>query len=242
MNDKIDIFEGDLPFHIYIDIDNTVQIDVELWGKEKGDALNYQKGKLCLVQIKEISSFETYFVKFDISKPYNAPYLTLLLEDENITKLAHYPQVDLCYLANSLNCRPQNILCTKVAANIVLGQGPEHKHSLANLCKNVLGIELDKHEQMSDWSVPQLSESQIKYAQLDVEYLDPIWDTLIESAPEKEDIIRRNCQFYPQLIANILSGKPNLNGFPLDLLEENQKLGIKTQTLFEYTNKEELLI
>lgn len=232
----VEILDGDITPQIYnlLTLDKTaVQVDVEL-----NRDLNYLTGKLCLIQLQKTNGISsdkiTYLVKYNIEEPCDSPYLAKLFEHSTVPKLFHYGKVDLCFIAHNLNCKPRNILCTKVASKILRGQGDDVKHNLDVLCKEFLGIQLDKGEQLSDWAQKELTPSQIKYAALDVEYLSDLFKLLATHNLDLYEVIMDNCKFYETLIDNIINQRNPLNNFPQGLWNVNQEHGINTTTLFEY--------
>jgi len=226
---KIFLHHEDLALSVLDTLRHPISVDTEL-----NRILDYKIGKLCLIQIKGKDSDVRHLVKFDVDKPHNSPVLKQMFENDDIPKIFHYGRVDLHFISDKLQCTPVNILCTKVASKIVRGQADNIKHNLHILCDELLSIKLDKGEQMSKWENKILTPSQKFYAALDVEYLDDIFNILINREPNLYDLIMQNCRFYETLIKNDLSGKDPLDDIPEGLILENQKHGIDLSTLFEH--------
>jgi ribonuclease D len=172
-------YGGDLPNDVVKTLKSPIAMDCEM-----NRNLNWKTGKLCLVKIKGADDTVTHLVKFDVSKKYNAPNLAKILENKDLAKLFHYPRKDLCFLSYKLKCSPVNILCTKLISKIVRGNAKTTKHNLDILCKELLGITLDKGEQRSIWENAELTQRQIKYAALDVEHLHAIFNALLAKSSD----------------------------------------------------------
>ena len=138
-----------------------VAIDTETMGLLPG------RDRLCLVQLSA-GDGDCHLVHFARSD-YAAPNLRRLLNDASVTKLFHFARFDLAVLRHYLGieCRP--VYCTKVAARLV--RTFTDRHGLKDLCKELLGVELSKQQQMSDWGAETLSREQLDYAATDVLYL-----------------------------------------------------------------------
>lgn len=193
---NIILHHGDLPADVLKTLKSPVAMDCEM-----NRNLNWKTGKLCLVQIKGADDAVIHLVKFDVSKKYDAQNLVKLLENKDLQKLFHFPRTDLCFLSYKLKCSPVNILCTKLISRIVRGNAKETKHNLGVLCKDLLGITLDKGEQRSIWENAELTQNQIKYAALDVEYLHAIFNALIAKASDLDkSTIKIKCSLYEQIV------------------------------------------
>ena len=137
-------------------------VDTEAMG------LYHGRDRLCLIQICNESNL-TSCIKIEIGSR-KASRIQNLLEDEKIMKIFHYARFDIATLKCNLMIKTQNIFCTKIASKIA--RTYTNKHGLKDLIKDLLGIELDKSSQSSDWgSEENLSQDQINYAANDVKYL-----------------------------------------------------------------------
>ena len=157
---SITMHHGDLPDNVTFG--NVIAMDCEMTG------LDPVNDKLCLVQMSDDGE-DVHLVKFDISKPYNAPNLCKIMTNESQVKIFHFAIADAGFMTNHLNITPKNLFCTKMASKV--GRPTALKHSLSNITKELLNIELSKEQQLSDWSVETLTDEQIQYAASDVEHL-----------------------------------------------------------------------
>jgi ribonuclease D len=164
---KIELHEGDLPRGL--DLGEAVAVDTETMG------LNPARDRLCVVQLSA-GDGAAHLVRFAAGAGYDCPNLRALLADPARLKLFHYARFDLAVLRRFLgvDCRP--VYCTKVASK--LARTYTDRHGLKDLCREVLGLELDKAEQSSDWGAPELSESQLRYAARDVAHLHRLRERL----------------------------------------------------------------
>ena len=164
---KIHLHLNDLPDTVHFG--SSVAIDTETLG------LNPLRDKLCLVQLSA-GDGTCHMVKFDIEKPYDAPNLKKLLSDPSVTKIFHFARFDVAVLFHYLNVMPTPLYCTKIASKLARTYVP--RHSLKDLCHALLNISLDKQHQVSDWSIPTLSQEQLAYAANDVLYLHKLKEAL----------------------------------------------------------------
>jgi ribonuclease D len=164
---KIELHEGDLPRGL--DLGEAVAVDTETM------CLNPARDRLCVVQLSA-GDGAAHLVRFAAGAGYDCPNLRALLADPARLKLFHYARFDLAVLRRFLgvDCRP--VYCTKVASK--LARTYTDRHGLKDLCREVLGLELDKAEQSSDWGAAELSESQLRYAARDVAHLHRLRERL----------------------------------------------------------------
>lgn len=144
-------------------------IDCEMMG------LNPIRDRLCLVQICDEKEKIT-LVK--IEPGYKAPNLKKLFENQNTKKIFHYARTDLQFLYHWLDIDLKNVFCTKSASKLV--RTYTDKHSLKDLLKETINIDIDKNSQLTDWGAPELTKDQIKYAASDVLFLIPAYLKLVE--------------------------------------------------------------
>jgi ribonuclease D len=166
VNAEITLYRGDIPTGLTLAA--TVAVDTESMG------LNPMRDRLCLVQLST-GDGKTHLVQFEPGD-YAAPNLGKMLVDPAITKLFHFARADLGMLAHYLGVMPKPIYCTRIAS--VLARTYTDKHGLKDLAHDLLGIELAKEQQTSDWGAPQLTQAQLNYAAGDVLYLHRIKDKL----------------------------------------------------------------
>ena len=168
---KISFCENDLTeelFNVYKS-SKYLALDTEAMG------LCHGRDRLCLIQICNESDL-TACIKIEIGNQ-KAPRIQNLLENEKIMKIFHYARFDVAALKCNLTIETQNIFCTKIASK--LARTYTNKHGLKDLINELLGIELDKSSQSSDWgSEENLSQDQINYAANDVKYLIKAMDKL----------------------------------------------------------------
>lgn len=156
---KIKIHHGDLPAGL--SFPNGVAIDTETLG------LNPHRDRLCLVQLSN-GDGTAHLVKFD-GKSYDAPRLKALLADPAILKIFHFARFDVAVLKQYLGVETAPLYCTKIASK--LARTYTDRHGLKDLVGELLGIEISKQQQSSDWGAAELSESQMSYAANDVLHL-----------------------------------------------------------------------
>jgi ribonuclease D len=155
----IKLHRGDLPADVTFG--PVVAIDTETMG------LNPHRDRLCLVQLSG-GDGNAHLVQMP-KGPYQAPRLAALLADPKVLKLFHFGRFDIAVLENALGVRCEPVWCTKIAAKLV--RTFTDRHGLKDLCKDLLGIEISKQQQTSDWGAETLTEEQLSYAASDVLHL-----------------------------------------------------------------------
>lgn len=155
---NIRLHRGDLPNLSHYQI-GTVAVDTETMGLEP------HRDRLCVVQLSpgDGSADVVQIV------PGAAPNLTRLLVDASILKIFHFARFDLVALQQGLGVMPSPVYCTKIASRIA--RTYTDKHGLKDLVRELLGIELSKQQQLSDWGADSLSDAQVAYAASDVLHL-----------------------------------------------------------------------
>ena len=146
----------------------NVAIDTEAMG------LDPARDRLCLIQIFD-GETDCHMVQFENSNT-QSPNLIKLLNDKNIQKIFHYARFDMAALKHALKIDVKNVYCTKIASKIA--RTYTNNHGLKDLCKELLGVEISKKQQSSDWGNSNLSKEQIAYAANDVIYLHKIKNKL----------------------------------------------------------------
>ncbi len=167
---KIHLHKGDLPDGL--DLGPLVAIDTETLG------LNPNRDRLCLAQLSAGDGV-CHAVQFAVGQ-YAAPNLKKLLADPKVTKLFHFARFDIAMFRRYLgvDCKP--VYCTKIASKLV--RTYTDRHGLKDLVRELLGIEISKEQQSSDWGAAALSEKQLAYAASDVAHLHQlktILDTML---------------------------------------------------------------
>jgi ribonuclease D len=156
---KIKLHKGDLPDGV--DLGSLVAIDSETLG------LRPARDRLCLVQLSS-GDGTAHLVQF-AAGAYAAPNLKRLLVDAAVTKLFHFARFDIAVFRYYLGVSTAPIYCTKLASKLV--RTYTDRHGLKDLVKDLLGVDLSKEQQSSDWGAAELSEKQLAYAANDVAFL-----------------------------------------------------------------------
>jgi len=162
----IKLYRGDLPDDL--DLGDCVAVDTETMG------LDPHRDRLCLVQLSAGDGV-CHLVQIPAGKR-KAANLTRLLASADVLKLFHFARFDLAMLRRHLgvDCRP--VYCTKIASR--LARTYTDRHSLKDLCKELLNVDISKQQQSSDWGAEKLSKAQQEYAAGDVLYLHRLKDQL----------------------------------------------------------------
>ena len=153
------LHHGDIPEGV--GFGDTVAIDTEAMG------LNPHRDRLCLVQLSA-GDGNADLVQF-AAGCYDAPKLKRVLADPTVLKVFHFGRFDIAMLYHYLGVMPEPVYCTKIASR--LARTFTDKHGLRDLCKDLLGVELKKEQQSSDWGADSLTEEQLRYAASDVLHL-----------------------------------------------------------------------
>ena len=143
------------------DFKGSVAIDTETLG------LKPHRDRLCLVQLSA-GDGKAHLIQLRQGQ-YAAPRLKALLIDPDVLKIFHFGRFDLAVLQQALGVMTGPVYCTKIASRLT--RTFTDKHGLKDLCKDMLGIEVSKQQQSSDWGAPQLSKEQLSYAAQDVLHL-----------------------------------------------------------------------
>ena len=151
----------------------VVAVDTETMG------LNPHRDRLCLVQLSsgDGSAHLVQIVPERLGgRGYDCPNLKRLLADTAVTKLMHFARFDVGVLQHRLGITVAPIKCTKIAAKLV--RTFTDRHGLRDLCRELLGVEISKQQQTSDWGASELSPEQVSYAASDVLHLHALWARL----------------------------------------------------------------
>ena len=181
------LHHGDIPEGL--GFGSAVAIDTEAMG------LNPHRDRLCLVQLSA-GDGNAHLVQFAPDR-YEAPHLKRLLADTAVLKLFHFARFDLAMLCHYLGTMARPVYCTKIASR--LARTFTDKHGLRDLCKDVLGVDLSKQQQSSDWGAASLTEEQLRYAASDVLHLHALrgrLDTMLERE-NRTELARRCFEFLP---------------------------------------------
>jgi ribonuclease D len=173
------VFDGDLDAEwaaLYAGA-RALAVDTEAMG------LIHGRDRLCLVQICDDHD-HVCCIRLALGQR-EAPHLQALMQNPAIEKVFHFARFDVAALAENLGITVQPIFCTKVASRLARTYSP--RHGLKEVVQELVGVELDKQAQSSDWGrVEDLSEAQLTYAAGDVRYLLPARDQL-EAMLKRED-------------------------------------------------------
>lgn len=146
-----------------------VAVDTETMGLFPG------RDRLCVVQISDGSGDE-HLVRFAAGSSFAAPNLKAVLADPARLKLYHFARFDLGSIQAYLGVMAEPAYCTKTASRLV--RTYTDRHGLKDLVREVLGVEVSKQQQSSDWGAPTLTEAQKDYAASDVRHLHKLKDAL----------------------------------------------------------------
>lgn len=173
--------------------------------------LNNHRDRLCVVQLSDGKGDE-HLVQFLPGK-YNAPNLCKLLTDPKRVKLFHFARFDVAILKQYLNVVTAPIYCTKIASRLT--RTFTDRHGFKDLCRDLLGQEVSKQQQTSDWGAPVLTPEQQEYAASDVRHLHRLREKL-DVMLEREGRTRyaANCfKFLPTRAELDLAGWPEIDIF-----------------------------
>lgn len=162
------LHEGDLPDGV-LEGTSALAVDTETMG------LITPRDRLCLVQISDGSGHE-HLVRFAPDSDYSAPNLRRILADPARLKLFHFGRFDLAAIEYYLQVVAAPVFCTKIASRLI--RTFTDRHGLKELVKELLGTDISKQQQTSDWGGPVLSDAQKDYAASDVRYLHRLKEEL----------------------------------------------------------------
>ena len=170
-NGTIHFYRHDLPDDLLLG--PVVAVDTETMG------LNPHRDRLCLVQLSG-GDGHAHLVQILPQglggQGSNCPNLARMMSDPAVVKLMHFARFDVAVLQHALNITVAPVRCTKIAAKLV--RTFTDRHGLKDLCRELLGIEISKQQQTSDWGSPELSSEQLAYAASDVLHLHALWRKL----------------------------------------------------------------
>ena len=190
------VHKGDLPADI--DFGDAVAVDSETMG------LDPLRDRLCLVQLSS-GDGTCHLVQFT-DGVYHAPNLCALLTDSRVAKLFHFARFDMAVLHQYLGIDVGPVYCTKIASRLI--RTYTDRHGLADLTRELLGVELSKQQQSSDWGADSLTDAQKGYAANDVLYLHAMKERL-DDMLEREGrmALAQACfDFLPHRVALDLAG------------------------------------
>lgn len=197
------LHQGDLPEGL--DLGPVVAVDSETMG------LIPQRDPLCVVQLSA-GDGDAHLVQLDRSK-YEAPRLKALLADADVEKIFHFARFDIAVFEYWLGVQTASIYCTKIASKLC--RTYTDRHGLKDLTRELLGIEISKQQQSSDWGAASLSKAQIDYAASDVLHLHALKEKL-EAMLAREGrtaLAQASFGFLPTRAALDLAGWPETDIF-----------------------------
>ena len=199
----ITLHRGDLPADL--SFGSAVAVDTETMG------LNPHRDRLCLVQLSA-GDGDAHLVQIPRG-PVKAPRLAALMADPAVLKLFHFGRFDIAVLEHALGVRCEPVYCTKIAAKMV--RTFTDRWGLKDLCKELLGVEISKQQQTSDWGAERLSDDQLAYAASDVLHLHALkarLDALLEREGRTE-LAEAAFRFLPSRARLDIAGWPEVDIF-----------------------------
>jgi len=197
------LYQHDLPDGL--DLGPVVAIDCETMG------LNPHRDRLCLIQMSG-GDGDAHIVQVAIGQT-SAPNLAAMLENAQVLKLFHFGRFDIAALLNAFGALAAPVYCTKIASRLV--RTYTDRHGLKNLTQELIGVDISKQQQMSDWGAEILTEAQLEYAASDVLYLHRLRDELDQRLARegRADMARACFDFLPMRARLDLAGWPETDIF-----------------------------
>jgi ribonuclease D len=197
------LYKNDLPDDL--DLGPVVAIDCETMG------LHPHRDRLCVVQMSG-GDGNAHLVQVEKGQT-SAPNLCRMLADPDVLKLFHFGRFDIAAMQNAFGTVTAPVYCTKIASRLI--RTYTDRHGLKNLLQELLGVDVSKQQQSSDWGANELTEAQIEYAASDVLYLHRLRDELnIRLKREDRMGIAQACFDFLPMRANLdLEGWPEIDIF-----------------------------
>jgi len=195
---SVTLHKGDLPDGL--DLGPVVAIDTETMG------LNPHRDRLCLVQLSA-GDGTAHLVQIAMGQT-EAPNLARMLADPAVEKLFHFGRFDIAVLAHAFGVVARPVYCTKIASKLV--RTFTDRHGLRYLCQDLIGVDISKQQQGSDWGAETLNQAQLDYAASDVLYLHRLKAELdMRLAREGRTEVAQACfRFLPDRAMLDLAGWP----------------------------------
>ena len=196
-------YKGDLPAGI--DFGDAVAVDTETLG------LSLTRDMLCVVQLSS-GDGDAHVVQMDRSS-YDCPNLKALLSDPKVEKILHFARFDVAMVEKYLGVTLAPVFCTKIASKLCSTY--TDRHGLKDVTRELLGINMDKQQQSSDWGADELSQAQLEYAASDVLHLHALRDRLTAMLERENRMeLARSCfDFLPTRARLDLAGWPETDIF-----------------------------
>jgi ribonuclease D len=203
----IHFHEDDLPASV--GFEGPIAVDTEAMGLVPG------RDRLCLVQLSDGRGDE-HLVRFRRDSDYSAPKLKSLLADPGRLKLYHFARFDIGIMQAYLGIMAAPLYCTRTASRLV--RTYTDRHGLKDLVKELLGHEISKQQQTSDWGADELSDAQREYAASDVRFLHALKEKLDERLAREDRVaLAQACfDFLPTRAMLDLAGWPEQDIFAHD--------------------------
>jgi ribonuclease D len=197
------LYQNDLPDDL--DLGPIVAIDCETMG------LNPMRDRLCLVQMSG-GDGNAHLVQVAKGQT-EAPNLCRMLADPNALKLFHFGRFDIAAMQNAFGTVTAPVYCTKIASRLI--RTYTDRHGLKNLLQELLGVDISKYQQSSDWGAAELTKAQIDYAASDVLYLHRLREELNKRLQREGRMeIAQACFDFLPMRANLdLAGWPEIDIF-----------------------------
>ena len=160
------LYQGDIPKDL--NLGSVVAIDCETMG------LNPHRDRLCVIQMSG-GDGDAHLVQVAKGQS-EAPNLCKMLEDPNVLKLFHFGRFDIAAMYDAFGAVTAPVYCTKIASKLI--RTYTDRHGLKNLVQELLGVDISKQQQMSDWGAEKLTKAQLDYAASDVLYLHRLKEEL----------------------------------------------------------------
>lgn len=202
-NLAVHLHRGDLPADLKLG--PIIAVDTETLG------LSLVRDKLCLVQLTD-GEGDVHLVQLDRAG-YDAPRLKALIADPNTLKIFHFARFDMAMIRRDLGVHCAPVYCTKIASKLV--RTYTDRHGLKELVKELIGRDLSKEQQSSDWGAAELSDSQLAYAAMDVVHLHAIREKLdaMLARESRADLAQSCFAFLPTRVALDLAGWEDMDVF-----------------------------
>ncbi|MDF1715266.1 MAG: ribonuclease D [Antarcticimicrobium sp.] len=197
------LYQNDLPDGL--DLGPVVAIDCETMG------LNPHRDRLCVIQMSG-GDGDAHIVQVAKGQT-QAPNLARMLENPDVLKLFHFGRFDIAAMYNAFGALAAPVYCTKIASRLV--RTYTDRHGLKNLTAELIGVDISKQQQMSDWGAEDLTGAQLDYAASDVLYLHRLREELDKRlAREGRTELARSCfDFLPTRARLDLEGWPEIDIF-----------------------------
>ncbi|PHO05574.1 ribonuclease D [Rhodobacteraceae bacterium 4F10] len=160
------LYQGDIPEDL--NLGSVVAIDCETMG------LNPHRDRLCVIQMSG-GDGNAHLVQVAKGQS-EAPNLCKMFQDPNVLKLFHFGRFDIAAMYNAFGAVTAPVYCTKIASKLI--RTYTDRHGLKNLVQELLGVDISKQQQMSDWGAEKLTKAQLDYAASDVLYLHRLKEEL----------------------------------------------------------------